>query len=158
MMLDKLIAEFAATNFNPARLRSGVRRILQGHQAGGMPLSRFHLEYRGVVSLSLPVFQPSYDYVSRNTIEFPGTIDGGGLSTARERTSRPPETLVYFSPNARDAAAVRVCVLCNYGTRTANKATCSAPDGANVLRMVELSRKLQSPSSESLERRRLDDK
>ncbi|EGI64980.1 hypothetical protein G5I_06440 [Acromyrmex echinatior] len=90
MTPDKLIAEFAATNFNPPCLRSGVRRVLQGHQAGGMPLSRFHLEYRGI---SPAVFQPSSDYVSRNTIEFSRTIDGGGLSTARERTSRPPKTL-----------------------------------------------------------------
>lgn len=136
MMPDKLIAEFAATNFNPPCLRSGMRRVLQGHQAGGMPLSRFHLEYHGVVSPA--VFQPASDYVSRNTIEFSRTIDGGGLSTARERTSRPPQTLVYFSP-------MRVC-MCTLQLwhSTANKATCLALDGANVLRMVKLPRKLQS--------------
>lgn len=146
MTPDKLIAEFAATNFNPPCLRSGVRRVLQGYQTGGMPLSRFHLEYRGVVSPA--VFQPSSDYVSRNTIEFSRTIDGGGLSTARERTSRPPKTSVYFSPNARCRTCM--CTLQLWHS-TANKATCPALDGVNVLRMVKLSRKLQfrSPNRET---------
>jgi len=64
-----------------------------------------------------------------------------------ERTSRLPETLVYFSPNARDPTRRRTCMCTLQLWRsTANKATCPALDGANVLRMVKLSWKLQSRS------------
>lgn len=118
-MPGKLIAEFAATNFNPPCLRSGARRVLQGHQAGGMPLSRFHLEYHGEV-VSPAVFQPSSDYVSRNTIESSRTIDGGVLSTWRVNAPAP-ETLVYFSPSASTC----MCTLQLWHS-AANKATCPA--------------------------------
>lgn len=108
-----------------------------------MPLSRFHLEYHGVVSRA--VFQPSGDYVSRNTIEFSRTIDGGVLSTARERTSRPPETLVYFSSNARPPYT---CTLQLWHS-IANKATCLVLDGANVLRIRKIIAEITIPRAES---------
>lgn len=59
--------------------------------------------YKSALSLSPSPLQffSRCDYVSRNTIEFSVTIDGEGLSTARERSSRSPETLVFFDECAR---------------------------------------------------------